>query len=89
MNYPNPKNNPARQVLTRAVNRAVTEGYPVFVNQSVEEFEPDCFDLNDWVLLTQPELYEATKYLSPTAQYNLWRSIWINAGKPDISKVNL
>jgi hypothetical protein len=33
VNYPNPKDNPARQALTRAVNKALTNGAPVYVNQ--------------------------------------------------------
>ena len=33
MNYPNPKDNPARQALTRAVDKAIAEGAPIYVNQ--------------------------------------------------------
>lgn len=32
MNYPNQKDNPARQALTRAVDRAIAAGAPVYVN---------------------------------------------------------
>lgn len=37
---------------------------------------PDCFDLNDWVLLTRPEVYRAVRYLSPTAQYAAHLAVW-------------
>jgi hypothetical protein len=33
MNYPNQKDNPARQALTRAVDRAIAAGAPVYVNE--------------------------------------------------------
>ena len=33
MNYPNQSENPARIALTRAVNRAMANGSPVYVNQ--------------------------------------------------------
>jgi hypothetical protein len=33
MNYPNQKDNPARQALTRAVDRAIANGSPVVVNE--------------------------------------------------------
>jgi nicotinamidase-related amidase len=33
MNYPNQKDNPARQALTRAVDKAIAEGAPVYVNE--------------------------------------------------------
>ena len=33
MKYPNPSDNPARQALTRAVNKAIAAGAPVYVNK--------------------------------------------------------
>lgn len=33
MNYPNPKDNPARQALSLAINKAIAEGAPVYINQ--------------------------------------------------------
>lgn len=33
----------------------------------------DCFDLNDWFLVNRPEFYQATKYLPPSAQFELFR----------------
>ena len=40
MNYPNPNDNPARQALTRAVDRAIANGSPVVVNVAAEPAEP-------------------------------------------------
>ena len=36
MNYPDQTQNPARMALTRAVNRAIAEGYPIYVNQPAQ-----------------------------------------------------
>ena len=36
MNYPDQTQNPARMALTRAVNRAIAEGSPIYVNQSAQ-----------------------------------------------------
>lgn len=33
MNYPNQKDNPARQALTHAIDKAIAEGAPVYVNE--------------------------------------------------------
>ena len=51
------------------------------------EYEPDCFDLNDWCVLTQPDFYKAVKYLQPSIQYDLIRKFWIECGKPEIPSV--
>lgn len=39
--------NPARQALTSAVNRTITEGSPVFVNQPAATLPPDPEGEND------------------------------------------
>ena len=45
--------------------------------------ELPCFaDLNDWVFETQPEVFEAVRYLQPSSQYDLFLSLWNKAGKP-------
>ena len=49
-------------------------------------YQPDIFDLNDWVLTLHPEVYEATKYLHAPIQYKAWLEIWEQAGRPDISE---
>ena len=42
-----------------------------------------CFtDLNDWVFETQPEVFEAVRYLQPSSQYDLFLSLWNKAGRP-------
>lgn len=46
--------------------------------------EPDCFDLNDWVLLNYPAIHEASKYLNPSAQYAFHLSVWREKGFPVI-----
>ena len=38
MNYPNPKDNPARQALARAIDKAIADGAPVYVNQPIIEY---------------------------------------------------
>jgi hypothetical protein len=41
MNYPDQSKNPARQALTRAVNKALADGAPVYVNQPAIEYQMD------------------------------------------------
>ena len=41
MNYPNPKDNPARQALARAIDKAIADGAPVYVNQPAIEYQMD------------------------------------------------
>ena len=36
MNYPDQTQNPARMALTRAVNRAIAEGSPIYVNRPAQ-----------------------------------------------------
>lgn len=40
MNYPNQSENPARIALTRAVNQAMANGSPVYVNQPARLVSP-------------------------------------------------
>jgi hypothetical protein len=59
----NPKDNPARQALTRAVNRAIAEGSPVFVNQPAPK-HPVKFsslqtgDIFDWTASEYPSFFD-------------------------------
>ena len=53
----------------------------------IADDEPDCFDLNDWMLLTHPTVYNVIKYLSPTPKYNFMRKFWIDKCKPEIREV--
>lgn len=46
---------------------------------------PDCFDINDWLVLHEPQVYEAIKYLHWSAIYACGLQIWEQRGKPDIS----
>lgn len=47
-------------------------------------YVPDCFELNDWCLKNEPEVYQSGKYLSPSAQYDLHLKIWNQRGCPEI-----
>ena len=49
-----------------------------------EQWTPDCFDINDWLMLAMPELHESIKYLQPSAAYAVGLQAWRNAGMPDI-----
>ncbi len=49
--------------------------------------EPDCFDLNDWCVLKEPDFFAIVKYLSPTIQTNAIRRHWIEKGRPQIEEV--
>jgi hypothetical protein len=46
---------------------------------------PDCFDLNDWMMKEHPKEFEASKYLSPSSQYAFHLACWIHFGRPKIS----
>ena len=51
----------------------------------MDETDLDIIDLNDWVLLNDPELYKATKYIGDTtALMKMWTIAWRNAGCPEI-----
>ena len=43
---------------------------------------PDIADLNDWIFDHEPALFEATRYLQPTSQYDVWYPVWEAAGRP-------
>ena len=46
---------------------------------------PDIIDLNDWILLNHPNVYQATKHIgNTTILMNIWRKIWEQNGKPEI-----
>lgn len=47
-----------------------------------ETMEPDTFDLNDWLLLTEPETHAALKYLHPDTWAECARKIWTLKGCP-------
>lgn len=49
-----------------------------------ETFEPDIFDLNDWLVQDHPETYEAIKYLQGETFYKLALIFWKEKGKPEI-----
>lgn len=48
--------------------------------------EPDILDLVPWVAETDPQLYEATRYLQYVSLYPILRKRWIECGRPDISE---
>jgi uncharacterized protein YbcC (UPF0753/DUF2309 family) len=41
VNYPDQSKNPARQALTRTVNKAIADGAPVYINQPAIEYQMD------------------------------------------------
>ena len=49
--------------------------------------KPDISDLNDWLLITNPKVYEAMKYLSAKVFYDTAYKIWVGSGKPDIRDI--
>jgi hypothetical protein len=49
--------------------------------------EPDISDLNDWLLFTNPKVYEAIKYLSAKSFYDTAYKIWVGSGRPDIRDI--
>ena len=48
---------------------------------------PDINDLNDWLVITNPKVYEAIKYLSAKTFYDTAYKIWVGSGKPNIRDV--
>ena len=51
----------------------------------MNEADLDITDLNDWVLVNCPKVYEATKWLSDTtALMRIWTIAWREAGCPEI-----
>jgi hypothetical protein len=51
----------------------------------MNNYEPDWIELNDWILMKFPIIYDATKYLSNmSAQRNLWLKIWLENNSPVI-----
>ncbi len=55
---------------------------PIAIN---DENAPDWFDLNDWCMASDRNLFNSTKYLSDmSAQRRIWFNAWTNAGQPDI-----
>ena len=42
---------------------------------------PSSHDLNDWAFDNAPEVFEAVRYVSPSAQYDLFLSLWDKAGR--------
>lgn len=46
--------------------------------------DPDWADLNDWCYQNAREIWEASKYLSPSAQYRMHLVAWEQLGRPDI-----
>lgn len=46
---------------------------------------PDYSSVNDYVLAKHPDSYQATKYLSPEAQYQAHLAIWRQDGSPRIN----
>ena len=41
MNYPDQSKNPARQIASRVINKAIANGAPVYVNQPAIEYQMD------------------------------------------------
>jgi hypothetical protein len=52
-----------------------------------DDNSPDCFDLNDWIVLKYPEFHKAIKYLIPSLQYRVSLRFWMEKGKPDITGI--
>jgi hypothetical protein len=48
---------------------------------------PDYFDLNDWLVMKRPQIFDAIKYLPMTPFMEQAVKAWTEAGKPDVSKV--
>ncbi len=52
--------------------------------QDDDDNNPDWADVSDWCYQNAREIWEATKYLSPSVQYRLHLAAWEQAGKPHI-----
>ena len=58
--------------------------YPNAKIVTQEQEAPDAFDLQAWVEGTHPQEAEASRYLSPSAQYPFHVKVWEAAGRPEI-----
>jgi hypothetical protein len=47
-------------------------------------WEPDCFDLQAWVIKHHAQFYEAIRFLHPEYQYKAMRMYWEKLGCPGI-----
>lgn len=51
----------------------------------MNESDLDIIDLQTWIVVNRPNVYEATKYLSDTgALMRIWTIAWREAGRPEI-----
>lgn len=46
------------------------------------ENEPDCFQVNDWLVLEHPEVYAALRFLHWDVFYDCALKIWHQQGRP-------
>ena len=54
----------------------------------MNEAELDIIDLNDWILLNHPDVYQATKYIGDTTiLMRIWTIIWREDVCPEIREL--